>query len=120
MGLWRQYEKVEAMIVSGGGLFQLKGIPQDATPRRITVWLHEERASVAPFGAPDQTTMFTPERVAIEKLDGPSRAEITMKYNAAALHEVADCLGSASCTDDEDAARAACYKPVADKLLWFP
>jgi hypothetical protein len=32
--------------VSGGGLFQLKGIPQDSAPRRMSVWLHEERSSV--------------------------------------------------------------------------
>ncbi len=57
---------------------------------------------------------------AIERLDAGTRAEITTKYNAAALHEVADCLGSASCTDDEDSARAACYKSAAEKLLWFP
>jgi hypothetical protein len=59
-------------------------------------------------------------KMAIEKLESGTRAEITTKYNAAALHEVAECLSSASCTDDEDSARAACYKPVADKLLWFP
>jgi len=40
---WRGYEKVEATIVSGGGLFALKGIIQDSTPRRMTAWLHEER-----------------------------------------------------------------------------
>src|SRR5499426_1199531 len=67
---WHWYEKVEATIVSGGGFFQLKGVPQDSNPRRMTVWLHEERSSVFPYGAPDQRTMFTPERIAIEKLDG--------------------------------------------------
>lgn len=72
---WHQYEKVEASIVSGGGLFRLKGLPQDSTPRRMSVWLHEERSSVTPFGAPDQRTMFTPDRVAIEKLDGTVIAE---------------------------------------------
>lgn len=70
MERWLGYEKVEAIIVSGGGLFSLKGLPQDPTPRRMTAWLHEERSSVTPFGAPDQRTMFTPDRVAIEKLDG--------------------------------------------------
>src|SRR5690242_11311780 len=59
---WNAYEKVEATIVSGGGLFPLKGVAQDATPRRMTVWLHEERSSVFPYGAPDQRTMFTSER----------------------------------------------------------
>src|SRR6185312_8012525 len=60
---WNEYHKVEATIVSGGGLFQLKGIPQDTVPRRMSVWLHEERSSVFPFGAPDQRTIYTPERI---------------------------------------------------------
>ena len=48
MDRWRDYEKVEATIASGGGFFRLKGMIQDATPRRMTVWLHEERSSVLP------------------------------------------------------------------------
>ena len=61
--------------MSGGGFFALKGAPQDSNPRRMTAWLHEERSSVLPYGAPDQRTMFTPERIAIEKLDGTLVAE---------------------------------------------
>ena len=45
---WRRYNKVEATIVSGGGLFALKGVLQDANPCRMTVRLHEERSSVMP------------------------------------------------------------------------
>jgi hypothetical protein len=74
---WKRYASVQASIVSGGGMFALKGLPQDPTPRRMTVWLGEQRASVAPFGAPDQRTMFTPGRIAIEKLDG---AEVTGRF----------------------------------------
>lgn len=59
-------------------------------------------------------------KTAIDKLESGTRAEITTKFNRAALHEVADCLSSASCTDDEDSARGACYKPANEKLLWFP
>src|SRR6202035_5977686 len=70
MGRWNGYHKVEATIVSGGGFFPLKALLQDSDPRRMTAWLHEERSSVLPFGAPDQRTMFTPKRIAIEKLDG--------------------------------------------------
>ena len=29
---WNGYEKVEATIVSGGGFFPLKGVPQDFNP----------------------------------------------------------------------------------------
>jgi len=70
MDRWKGYERVEATIVSGGGLFTLKGVTRDSNPRRMTVWLHEERSSVAPYGAPDQRTMFTPDRIAIEKING--------------------------------------------------
>jgi hypothetical protein len=61
---------IEVTIVSGGELWQIKGQPQDPTPRRMTVALQREWASVQPFGAPDQKTDFTPDRVTIEKLDG--------------------------------------------------
>lgn len=36
----------------------------------MTVWLREERSSLLPYGVPYEGTMFTPERIAIEKLDG--------------------------------------------------
>ena len=85
---WRSYNKVEATIVSGGGFFPLKGALQDANPRRMTVWLHEERSSVAPYGAPDQRTMFTPERIAIEKLDGTMVAERRMPRDSFAAHQM--------------------------------
>ena len=67
---WRQFSRVQATIVTGGGLWAIKGQPQDPLPRRMTVALDHERASLQPFGAEDQKTAFTPGRVAIEKLDG--------------------------------------------------
>lgn len=69
------FERVEATVVTTGGLFPLKGLPTDMTRRRMTVWLHEQRASVSPFGAPDQRTRFTADRIAIEKTDGSVVAE---------------------------------------------
>ena len=88
MDRWHWYEKVEATIMSGGGFFALKGVPQDANPRRMTVWLHEERSSVSPYGAPDQRTMFTPERIAIEKLDGTMVAERHAPRDSFAGHQM--------------------------------
>src|SRR5262249_56881996 len=64
------------------------GVPQDSNPRRMTVWLHEERSSVFPYGAPDQRTMFTPERVAIEKLDGRLVAERYAPRDSFAGHQM--------------------------------
>ena len=85
---WNGYNKVDATIVSGGGLFALKGEPQDSTPRRMTVWLREERSSVVPYGAPDQRTMFTPDRIAIEKLDGTPVAERRAPKDSFAGHQM--------------------------------
>jgi len=85
---WRGYERVDATIVSGGGFFPLKGVVQDSSPRRMTVWLHEERSSVSPYGAPDQRTMFTPDRIAIEKLDGALIAERRAPKDSFAGHQM--------------------------------
>jgi hypothetical protein len=72
---WRSLNRVDATIVSGGGFFALKGIVQDADPRRVTAWLHEQRMSLLPYGAPDQRSVFTADRVAVETLDGSILAE---------------------------------------------
>jgi len=57
MDRWKGYEKVKATIVSGG-FFSLKGKPQDSALRRMTVWLHERRTSIFPYGASDQRAVF--------------------------------------------------------------
>jgi len=88
MDLWNRYKKVNATIVSGGGFFPLKGLLQDSGPRRMTVWLHEERSSVLPYGAPDQRAMCTPERIAIEKLDGTLVAERRAPKDSFAGHQM--------------------------------
>jgi len=67
---WSCFSTVQATIVTGGQLFELKGTPQDPTPRRMTVATQREWASVFPYGADDQRTDFTANRIAIEKLDG--------------------------------------------------
>jgi hypothetical protein len=88
MESWKGYETVDATIVSGGGLFSLKGVPQDSNPRGMTVWLHEQRSSVLPYGAPDQRTMFTSDRIAIEKLDGTLVAERYSPKDSFAGHQL--------------------------------
>src|SRR3984885_3019355 len=88
MDRWTAYEGVEASIVSGGPLFPLKGLIQDPAPRQMTVWLHEQRSSVLPYGAPDQRTMFTPDRIAIEKLDGTLVTERRAPRDSFAGHQM--------------------------------
>ena len=67
---WQALKCLTVTAVSGGGLFALKGMPQDPTPREQTVTLQEESASVFPFGHPDWRTRFSPDRVAIETIAG--------------------------------------------------
>jgi hypothetical protein len=43
---------------------------------------------VLPFGAPDQRTMFTPDRIAIEKLDGTIVAERRARRDSFAGHQM--------------------------------
>jgi len=67
---WKQFRSIRARISSGGGLWALKGLVQDAAPRDLTVSLHEEFASVSPYGQSDWRTAFTPNRIAIETMSG--------------------------------------------------
>ena len=48
---------------------------QDSTPRQLTISLHEEMTSLFPFGRPDWSTTFTPDRVAIQTVTGVIIAE---------------------------------------------
>lgn len=72
---WNHFGKVRATIVTGGSLWGMKGLTQDNAPRQMTVWLDEQRASVMPFGGPDQRTAYTPDRIAIETTEGKVIAE---------------------------------------------
>ena len=88
--------RVQATIVTGGGLWAIKGQPQDPLPRRMTVALDHEWASLRPFGADDQKTAFTPERVAIEKLDGRVVSERLNPRESFDGHEFATPMGPAA------------------------
>ena len=67
---WEKLNSVTATIVTGGGLWAMKGLVQDPNPREMTVALHTEIASVVPFGQPDWRTAFKPDRIAIETTSG--------------------------------------------------
>lgn len=85
---WKTLKKVDATIVTGGEFWGMKGLVQGQEPRRMSVSLHEQRASVMPFGAPDQRTAFTAGRIAIETTDGRVIAERLEPRSAFAGHEI--------------------------------
>jgi hypothetical protein len=61
---WHRFNCARATIVTGGAFWGMKSLTQNQDLRRMTVSLHEGRASVAPFGDPDCHTEFTPDRIA--------------------------------------------------------
>jgi hypothetical protein len=67
---WDRFTTLNATIVSGGELWGIKGVVQDAMPRRMTVSLHQQQASVTPFGNPDWRTAFRADSIAIETTQG--------------------------------------------------
>ena len=88
LGRWRGFHRVEATIITNGAFWGMKNLAQDQDPRRMTVSLHEERSSVAPFGDPDWHTEFTPDRIAILRGDGTVVAERDDPRASFAGHEL--------------------------------
>src|SRR5580704_5593358 len=93
---WKTLKRLTVTAVSGGGLFELKGMPQDPSPREQTVTLHEETASAFPFGQLDWRTRFTPHRVAIETTAGAVVRERSDPENLIRRTRHADALGPAA------------------------
>jgi hypothetical protein len=72
---WSALRRVQATIITRGSLWKMKSISQDETPRVMTVELHNQRASLSPFGASGVRTAYTPDRIAIENVDGSTISE---------------------------------------------
>ncbi|TXI49925.1 hypothetical protein [Mycolicibacter arupensis] len=67
---WREVATISAHKRFGGAIWELKQVPGIVEDGEITVWIHEQRTSLRPFTAPTLKTDYTPQRVAIETLDG--------------------------------------------------
>lgn len=85
---WNRFNTVKATIVSGGELWGIKGVVQDAMPREMTVSLHQQRASVTPFGNPDWRTAFRADYIAIETTQGTIVRERLNPREAFAGHDM--------------------------------
>ncbi|MFF1964466.1 hypothetical protein ACFVW5_12770 [Streptomyces sp. NPDC058232] len=67
---WNQLTDVSAQLINGGVLWPLKGAPWFLEDVTITVQLHHQEASHAPFRSPLWRTFFTAERVMIVTNEG--------------------------------------------------
>lgn len=72
---WRSFDRVTAMVVSGGSLWAMKGIALDSTPRRMTSTFARQWTRTEPFGTPDGRMTYEPDRVAIDTVEGDVVAE---------------------------------------------
>jgi len=82
---FNQFQQVSAALSIGGALWSLKG-QAGVLSTYVTVELHQEHASFAPFKLPNQRAVFTPERVAIETNEGVVVAERSNPRAAFAGH----------------------------------
>ena len=83
---WKRYGKVSATIVSGGDLFDAKGLKPDMTPRKVSTATKVERMIATPFGKPGWKMTFVPDRVVIEDGNGAVVAERSYPRNAFSGH----------------------------------
>ncbi len=67
---WRKLKGLSSTIVTGGRLWAIKGIELTPEPRTATTDFHRQRTTIAPFGGPEWTMTWVPDRVAIEDGDG--------------------------------------------------
>ena len=67
---WHQFSKVRSIVVSGGFLWGMKGIPLDDTPRAIISEFRRQWTRVEPFGQADWHMLYEPTRVVIETQAG--------------------------------------------------
>src|SRR5215471_180359 len=66
---FNQFQTVSATVSIGGALWSLKG-RQEQDNVRVTVDLHQEHASFAPFKFPNQHAVFSPQRLVVETKEG--------------------------------------------------
>lgn len=83
---WRSFRGLSSTIVTGGGLWGIKGVEMPPTPRIVTTDFHRQWMAVSPFGDPDWTMTWTPQQVVVEDSAGAVIAEQDNPRDAFADH----------------------------------
>lgn len=67
---WNQLDQVRARLIQGGVLWALKGHAGELADVFVTAKQHEQWVSHEPFRAPNLRSIFTPDQVIIEEMNG--------------------------------------------------
>jgi hypothetical protein len=67
---WNRLRTVEVVLSFGGAVWTMKRKPDLLTQVVFEADLHEQRATLYPFTAPDRRVRFTPDRVVLETTRG--------------------------------------------------
>ncbi|TFW25985.1 hypothetical protein [Duganella callida] len=67
---WKSFSKLSAHLSQGGILWPLKGHGGKLDEVEVSIALHRQSTSHAPFGAPGRRTAVTPQRAVIETVSG--------------------------------------------------
>jgi hypothetical protein len=84
---WNRFNRLSATIAMDGAFRGLKSLTQDLDSRQLTVWLHQQRAMLEPFGDPDWHCDFSPARVEISSSDGTIVADRDLPRASFAGHD---------------------------------
>lgn len=86
VGRWRTFARISARVVTGGSLWSLKGMPIDASPRRMTSDFTRQWTRTEPFGDADWQMTYQPDRVVIATQAGHPIAEQPLPRETFAGH----------------------------------
>jgi hypothetical protein len=67
---WNTFTKLRAEVSIAGAIWQIKQQPGLLTDKVFEILTHEEHLTITPFSTPDHRSVFVPERIGIETLDG--------------------------------------------------
>lgn len=67
---WNDFNTLKAELSVGGAIWQLKQQPGLLVDKVFEIDTHSERLKITPFGAPDMRSVFVPNRLVLETLDG--------------------------------------------------
>lgn len=67
---WDEFKTLKAELTVGGAIWQVKQQPGLLSNKVFEINTHTERLTITPFSGPDSRSVFVPDLLALETLDG--------------------------------------------------